>query len=132
SDREGDEVTIKVDFGDGSAVVSTIQTPTGPGAKVTVTFTHSYDAAETYYVVAWAEDDYDHPYPNWLSIQRTVVIEEVQDTEPKTNWILIAGIGLLVLVVIVVVAMLLKKRKGKADGGAGENSGGMEGMAPPE
>ena len=133
SDREGDEVTIKVDFGDGSAILTTTATPSSAGANVTVEFTHTYDAAETYYVVAWAEDEYDHPDPDWLSLDRTVTIEEEPDEGGDINWVLYAGIGLLILVVIVVVAMLLKKRKGKkADGGAGESSGGMEGMAPPE
>ena len=71
--------------------------------------------------------------PDWLSLDRTVTIEEEPDEGGDINWVLYAGIGLLILVVIVVVAMLLKKRKGKkADGGAGESSGGMEGMAPPE
>ena len=132
SDREGDEVTVKMNFGDGSAVLMTTVTPSSAGANVTVTFTHTYDAAETYYIVAWAEDGYDHPSPEWLSLPRTVTISEEPRGDADTSWVLIAGIGLLILVVVVVVAMLLKKRKGgKVDGGAGESSGDMEGMAAP-
>ena len=133
SDLEGDEVTIKVDFGDDSAIQSETEILSGAGANVTVTFTHSYEAAETYTVVVWVEDEYDHPDPEWMSKDIDVVISAEPGTASDTNWILYVGIGVVALIAIVIVAMMLmKKRKGKAADGAGDSAGGMEGMAPPE
>jgi hypothetical protein len=132
SDLEGDVVTIKVDFGDDSAIQSQTESLSEAGANVTVTFTHSYESAETYTVFVWVEDEFDHPDPEWISRDIDVAISDIPETDGGINWLLIGGIGVLVLVVIVVAAMLMKKRKGKAAGDAGENSGGMEGMAPPE
>ena len=132
SDLEGDDVTIKIDFGDDTAVQSKAEELSGPGANVTVTFTHSYEDAETYTVLVWVEDEYDHPIPEWNSNERDVVINQLAEPKAEINWMLIAGIGILILAVVVVAVMLMKKRKGKAEGGAGEGSGGMEGMAPPQ
>ncbi len=132
SDLEGDDVTIKIDFGDDSAVQSKTETLSGPGANVTVSFTHVYDDAETYTVFVWAEDQYDHPVPEWNSNEREVEINQLAEPKGEINWMLIAGIGILILAVVVVAVMLMKKRKGKPEGDTGEGSSGMEGMAPPE
>jgi hypothetical protein len=126
-DAEGDVITVKIDFGDGSAVESRTLTPTAPGQNLSTSFNHTFDEAGEFTVKIWAEDDYDHSTA-WASGTWTVEVEE--EAGGGLSLGMIAAIGLLVIIVLAAVAMLLKKRGGK---GAGEEAGGgMEGMAPPD
>lgn len=132
SDDEGDDLTIVIDFGDGSDLESATRLDPGEKVNLSLEFTHVFESADTCTVKVWTEDEFDHPVADWiaLDIEIEIVEEEVPPTE--TNWALIAGIiALVVVVVVAVAALLMKKRKGKSEGDAGENAGGMEGMAPP-
>ncbi|MGB2581694.1 MAG: PKD domain-containing protein, partial [Thermoplasmata archaeon] len=125
-DTEGDEITVKIDFGDGSAVESRILTPTAPGQNLSTSFNHTYESEGEFTVTIWAEDEYDHSAA-WASGTWTVEVED--EGGGGLNIALIAGIGLLAIIAIIVAAMLLKKRGGKTEG---DEAGGMEGGAPPE
>ncbi len=123
-DVEGDNVTVVIDFGDDTTDEVVVDTEAG-SVVATVNFTHSYEAAGDYEVVASVTDGEDHSdmTPSSRDLEVSVV-----SPPGETNWILIAGIGLL-LVAIIVVAILLMKRKKKGAELAGME--GMEGMAAP-
>jgi hypothetical protein len=121
SDLEGDEVTVVIEFGDGTTDEETVDLE--PGTEYEVEFTHAYGADGDYTVNATVDDGEDHADDTLdeKTAEITVVSEGV-------SMLLVGGI-LLLLVVIVIVAVLLMKRKKKA--APGELSG-MEGMAPAE
>jgi ABC-type transport system substrate-binding protein len=123
-DREGDDVTIVIDFGDDTNQTLEI-TDLLPMTNRTVSFTHEYAEAGAYTVVAVAKDGYAHADPTWLSAS-TVVNVEAED-EGGISALVIAGIVLAIIIILVVVLMLMRKKKGGA-----VDEGGMEGMAPPE
>jgi hypothetical protein len=125
-DTEGDEITVRIDFGDGSAVESRILTPTAPGQNMSTSFNHTFGSEGEFTVRVWAEDEYDHSTA-WASGTWTIEVED--EGGGGLSLVLIAGIGLLAIIALIVAVMLLKKRGGKAEG---EETGGMEGMAPPE
>jgi ABC-type transport system substrate-binding protein len=123
SDLEGDNVTVTMDFGDGTTDDEVVDLV----AKVDteVVFTHAYETDGDFTVTAEVDDGQPHSDPN--PDVETVDITVVKDA---LNLALIAGIILAILVAIVVVALLLKRRKG---GKAPTELGGMEGMsASPE
>jgi len=122
-DREGDDVELIIDFGDGSNETMDI-TDLVPATNKTVTFTHAYDEAGEYSVVATAKDGQLHADPTWLTSSTNLKVSE----KGGISMLVIAGIVLaLVAIAAVVLLMMRRKKKGLAD-----EAGGMEGMAPPE
>jgi len=125
-DKEGDDVEVIIDFGDDTNQTVAI-TDLDPSTNRTISFTHEYDEAGEYQVVATAKDDQLHDDTTWLSSStRVTIAAEEEDTGIST--LAIAGIVLALIVIVAIVVMLLmRKKKGPA-----EEGGGMEGMAPPE
>ncbi|HXK37092.1 MAG TPA: PKD domain-containing protein, partial [Candidatus Paceibacterota bacterium] len=123
SDLEGDNVTVVIEFGDGTTDEETVDLE----AKTdqVVTFTHAYDAAGDYVVNATADDGMDHSDPTLdkKSMELTVA------SEPGISLVLVAGIAILLIAVVVAAMLLMKRKKGK---GTPEALHGMEGMAPAE
>jgi ABC-type transport system substrate-binding protein len=127
SDTEGDNVTVRIVFGDGASNVTVVDTT--KGVSTTLTFTHEYDEAGAYTVVASAADDQDHfnPAPATKSVTFTVVEEQAE-----SNWALIAGIGLVIVIALLAILMLMKRKKKGVESPGAEGMEGMEGMRPPE
>ncbi len=128
SDFEGDAITVTVDFGDDSDLVTMELEAAGPGVNVTQSFEYAYAEAGEYTITIVIKDDYDHSL-DWNS--RTVSVDVVE--EPTTsNVLLYAGVGLLLIIVIVAALMLMKRKKKGASADMGTGMSGMEGMSPPE
>ena len=123
-DVEGDNVTVRIVFGDGESDQVVVDTLPGSVAA-TVNFTHTFDEVGDYTVVASVTDGEDHSDMTPSSRSTTV---DVVSPPAETNWVLIGGILLLIVVVIVVVLLLMKRKKGAAPAEAA----GMEGMAAPD
>ena len=121
-DKEGDNITVSIDFGDDSDL-GTFQYDATAGVNRTVEFIHAYDEAGEYSVVVTVKDDQDHSDMNWTSVTTQVTVEE--DAADGTNIALMLGIAALVVAALI-AAMILMKRKGKekTPGGMGD----MEGM----
>jgi ABC-type transport system substrate-binding protein len=124
SDFEGDNVTVVIEFGDGTTDEETVDlvAKTDQG----VTFTHAYDAGGDYTVNATVDDGMDHSNLTLVKKSKDLTVA----SEHGISLVFVAGIAILLLVAVVVAAMLLMKRKkGK---GTPEALHGMEGMAPAE
>jgi len=122
-DKEGDDVELIIDFGDGTNETMDI-TDLVPATNKTVTFTHAYEEVGEYTVVATAKDGQLHADPTWLTSSTNLKVAK----EGGISMLAIAGI-VLALVAAAAVVLLLMRRKKK---GPAEEAGGMEGMAPPE
>ncbi len=130
NDTEGDPMVVKIVFGDSDEVFEANAIPSGPKANVIVNFTHAYTSAGDYDLQVWAEDDKDHPDPEWLITPISITIDAPPPEDDESNILFYVGLALLAIIIVAVVAMLMKKRKGGAEK-MGEESGGMEGMQPP-
>lgn len=126
ADLEGDNVTVRIEFGDGEsdeAVVDLV-------AKVdtNVTFEHAYSSGDKEYVVnATADDGLEHANATLPKESVTVVVSET-----AFPWALAIGAAVAILAAVVVAAMLMKRKKKGATDMPSEDVGGMEGMAPPD
>jgi ABC-type transport system substrate-binding protein len=126
-DREGDNLTITVDFGDDSTP-DTYEFNSDPAVNRTVEFSHAYDEGGEYVVVVSVMDDQDHSDMTPISQDLRVTVEE-EDDGGGISMLLIAVIA-LILVALMVAAYVLMKRKGQ--GKEPSMAGDMEGMAPTE
>lgn len=125
SDLEGDNATVRIEFGDGASDQAVIDL--APATPTFLNFTHEYEKGGKKYIVNVTADD-GQPHSDATLVKRS--IEVTIDKPAGINMFLVLGIVVLVLVAIVAVAMLMKRKKG---GAATDMSvGGMEGMAPPE
>jgi peptide/nickel transport system substrate-binding protein len=117
-DFEGDNMTLTVEFGDGTKqVVTVLGFPTTPAnSNITQNVTHAYAAARTgpYLVNATIKDGMDHSDMSW-SVGRTSVQVTAPTPPPPPRGFplaLVAG-GIAIAAVIAVGAILLLKRKKK-------------------
>ncbi len=123
ADKEGDDVQVFIDFGDGTNQTLNI-TDLQPATNRSLSFVHAYGEEGEYSVKVVVKDDYLHAY-DWLSSETKVEVKAEKAGDLSTA----AIIGIVVAVVIVValaVLLLMRKKKGKAE------EGGMEGMVSPE
>ena len=125
-DREGDNLTITVSFGDGSTP-ATHQFDSSPEVNTTHEFTHAYDEAGDYTVVVSVMDDQDHSDMTPISQNMIVTVEGEEDSGTDILWYLILAV---IIAAVVIAVVLLTKRKGK--GKEPTMAGDMEGMAPAE
>ncbi|MCJ7607965.1 MAG: PKD domain-containing protein, partial [Thermoplasmata archaeon] len=125
-DPEGDAITVTVDFGDGSDVVSRELDAAGPNVNVTESFEHAYAEAGGYSITIVIEDEYDHSVMPWNT--KTLEVDVASATNDG-NILLYAGVGLL-LVIVIVAALTLMKRKKKGAAPDTDGMSGMEGMTP--
>ena len=123
SDNEGDNVTVVIEFGDGTTDEQTVDLEAK--TDLDVTFTHAYDAAGDYVVNATADDGMDHSDPILSEKSTDLTVAP----EPGISLALVAGIAILLIAVVVAAMLLMKRKKGK---GTPETLHGMEGMAPAE
>ncbi|MCJ7488794.1 MAG: PKD domain-containing protein, partial [Thermoplasmata archaeon] len=128
ADKEGDNVTVTITFGDGSDPQE-VQMDLAPQTNTTVAFSHAYEAGSVtpYEVVVVVEDDKDHSDMTWSSLSTQVTVTKDEGGISST---LLLGVGLGVAIAVAAIALLLR-RKGKGDSPAG-GMDEMEGMAPPE
>jgi len=129
-DFEGDNMTLTVEFGDGTRqVVTVLGMPTTPAnSNITQNVTHAYAAARTspYQVNATVKDDMDHSDMSW-SVGRTSVQVTAPSPPPPQKefpFALAVGISIAAVMAAVAILLLLKRRK------RGEASG-TEGTTPP-
>jgi len=123
SDLEGGNVTVSIDFGDGEDDEKVVNLEATEDTEVT--FTHEYDTADTYDVVAEVDDG--QPHSDAILDSETIEITIVK--ESGISIALIAGVIALVLIILAAIWMM-RKRKGPAPSGTG--LGGMEGMSAEE
>jgi hypothetical protein len=128
-DVEGDNLTVVIDFGDGSDLETLTLTPLANNESAVQSFTHEFDKAKAagYVVTVYVKDDQDHSNTTWQSRESTIVVEKSGGGGLSTAAII--GIVALIVIVALLVVLLLMKRKKK--GSEAEAAGGMEGMAPP-
>jgi len=127
-DVEGNNLTIVINFGDGSPVETKTLAPLANNVSDLQSFTHEFEKASAtgYRVIVYVMDDQDHSNTTWQSRETTIFVEKAGGGGISTA----ALIGIVVLIVVItllVVLLLMKKKKGKETGAVG----GMEGMAPP-
>ena len=122
-DTEGNNVTVRIVFDDGTSDEETVDTE--PMIASTVNFTHAYEEVKDFVVVASVTDGEDHS--NMTAHSRPMDVQ-VLSQPSETNWLLIGGIFLLIVVVIAVAVLLMKRKKGAQPAG----DAGMEGMVDPE
>ncbi|HUV61321.1 MAG TPA: ABC transporter substrate-binding protein [Thermoplasmata archaeon] len=129
ADKEGDNVTVTMTFGDGSDP-QVIQRDLSPQTNTTVTFSHAYEAGSItpYEAVVVVKDDKDHSDMTWSSLSTEVTVTKTKD---GISSMLLLGIGLGLVLAVAAVALLLRHRKDKGDSSAA-GMDEMEGMAPPE
>jgi hypothetical protein len=130
-DYEGDLVNITVDFGDGTDPVVFSNIAGGANTNITRNVTHAYaKGKDTPYIVTVTVDDGMMPYHSIKQWDSTTLSVSVEVEEKSNTWLLI-GIGLAVaaIVALLLVFFLMKRKKGE---GKAAETGGMEGMAPPE
>jgi peptide/nickel transport system substrate-binding protein len=125
TDFEGDNVTVTIDFDDGSDV-ETEEVDLEAGVAEVVSFTHEYTVTGSYDVVASVEDDIDHA--DTAPIEATTNFNIVDEPSEGLSTMAIIGIVVAIAIIALLAAFLLIKRKKKG----GEGVAGMEGMAPPE
>ena len=124
SDLEGDNTTIRIEFGDGESDQMVLDLV--PMTLTTLNFTHEYETHGDFVVNVTADDG--QPHSDATLSKRTTTVTVAKDA--GISMLLIAGIIILALIVIVAVALLMKRKKGGAV--QDTDAGGMEGMAPPE
>jgi hypothetical protein len=115
-DFEGDNMTLTVEFGDGtSQVLTVLGVPATPvNSNITQNVTHAYAAARTgpYSVNATIRDGMDHSDTNWsvgtTSVQVTAPAPPPSETFPLA---LVAGIAIAAVIAVVAILLLLKRRK---------------------
>ncbi|MDH3365664.1 MAG: ABC transporter substrate-binding protein [Thermoplasmata archaeon] len=129
ADKEGDNVTVTMTFGDGSDPQE-VKIDLAPQTNTTVTFSHAYDAGSVtpYEVVVVVKDDKDHSDMTWSSLSTVVTVTKDKN---DISIMLLLGIGLGLVLAVAAVALLLRRKKGKGESSAGSMDE-MEGMAPPE
>jgi ABC-type transport system substrate-binding protein len=123
SDLEGDNVTVVIEFGDGTTDEETVDLEAKTDRDVT--FTHAYDAAGDYVVNATADDGMDHSDPTLTRVSKELTVAP----EGGISLVLVAGIAILLIALVVAAMLLMKRKKGK---GTPEALHGMEGMASAE
>jgi ABC-type transport system substrate-binding protein len=129
-DTEGDNVTVRATFGDGSDSVSVEIMDLLPKENRTVVFNHTYDDGRSlpYSVLFEVMDDQPHENMTWNSQQTTVtIVEEKSDL----SGMVLAGLAILLMVIAAIVALMMLKRR-KEGGLSSSERAGMEGMAPTE
>lgn len=127
-DVEGDNVTIVIDFGDGSDPETKTFTPPVNNVSDPQTFSHEFEKANEagYRVIVIVKDDKDHSNMTWQSRETTIYVEK---TGGGISTAALVGIAVVIVAVALLIAFLLMKKKRK--GAEAEAVGGMEGMAPP-
>ena len=127
-DKEGDNLTITVDFGDDTDP-AIVNLDADPNINETVTFTHAYEEGrdDQYVVTISLVDDKDHSDNSPITMEVRVSVQKEDD----------GGIGSALLIALALIAILalvaaffLMKRKGK--GAKPSDIGDMEGMDPSE
>ncbi len=128
-DEEGDNLTVTVDFGDGSTP-STIDFDSDPEVNETVEFTHAYEEGKdtAYSVIISVMDDQDHSDMTPVSQKILITVEE-EDTGGGISDALILAL-VLIVVLVLIAALILMRKKGKEK--EPDIAGDMEGMAPAE
>jgi hypothetical protein len=116
-DFEGDNMTLTVEFGDGTKqVVTVLGMPTTPAnSNITQNVTHAYAAARTgpYLVNATIKDGMDHSDMSW-SVGRTSVQVTASTPPPPSKGFplaLVAGIAIASVTAVAAILLLLKHRK---------------------
>jgi len=115
-DFEGDNMTLTVEFGDGTQqVVTVLGVPTTPAdTSITQNVTHAYTGARAspYLVNATVNDSMDHADMQW-----SVGLTSVQVTEPSPTphegfpFALVAGASIVVILVVLAILLLFRRRK---------------------
>jgi ABC-type transport system substrate-binding protein len=126
ADLEGDNVTVRIEYGDGEDDEMIVKLVAK--TDMNLTFEHAYDSSGSKVVNATVDDGFTHEDTE-LPVE-TITIEISKSSFP---WALAIGGILGALIIIAAVAMLMKrKKKGPSD--VPSDAGGMEGMAmaPPE
>ena len=128
ADEEGDNVTVTMDFGDGSDP-EVVQFDAEPEVNKTVEFTHAYDEGRpnAYAVIVTVKDDQDHSDMTWASVTMSITVEEEATDDGGISTGLILGI-LAIVILALIAALILMKRKGKTPSTMGD----MEGITQPE
>ena len=127
-DFEGDNMTLTVEFGDGTQqVVDILGVPvTQADTNITKNVTHAYAAARVapYSVNATVKDDMDHADTQW-SVGLTVVQVTAPPEPPSEEFplALAAGVSIAVVLAILATFLLLRRRK--------KGAAGVEGEPPP-
>ncbi|UCE91732.1 MAG: PKD domain-containing protein [Methanobacteriota archaeon] len=129
SDKEGDYLTIMLDFGDGSTP-ETFEFDSDPLVNRTVEFSYAYEEGResAYSVTASVMDDQDHS--DMTPISQTILITVEEEDEGGGIDVLLLLIIPLIVLVLLVTAFVLMKRKGR--GREPSIAGDMEGMTPSE
>lgn len=132
-DYEGDNLTLRIEFGDGETqVVSIVGLPEHAAyTNITKNVTHAYAAARTerYSFNATVEDGKDHSNMVW---SKGTTYVQVSEKKPSKGFplSLVAGIAILVVLSLVAMAFLLKRRR-KDEGNQEEGSSSPAEDAPP-
>jgi len=118
-DFEGDNMTLTVEFGDGTQQeVTVLGMPTTPAnSNITQNVTHAYATARTspYLVNATIKDGMDHSDMRWSVGRASVQVTAPSPPPPHKEFPLALAVGISIAAVIVVVAiLLLLKRKKKS------------------
>lgn len=131
-DYEGDQVTVTIQFGDGT-VDTEICFP-APHTNHSCEFSHTYaKSSDAYRVNCTVRDNKtgDHYQLSWATAKTTVKVVEAQKIDKKgLPTALIAGVALAAIVALLLLVLFLRRRKGDKE--EKQQTGGMEGMAPPE
>jgi ABC-type transport system substrate-binding protein len=129
-DLEGDPVNITIDFGDGTPTVVRLVTLTPNTNSSVVSFTHSFSEinANGYTVRVTVSDSMDHADMTWASSTAIVKVE----TKPGKGGISGTTLGIIVAVIAAIVILLAVLMMWRKKGLTKAESGGMEGIAPPE
>lgn len=116
-DFEGDNMTLTVEFGDGTKqVVTVLGFPTTPAnSNITQNVTHAYAAARTgpYLVNATIKDGMDHSDMNWSMGRTSVQVTAPIPPPPPRGFplALVAGIAIAAVIAVVAILLLLRHRK---------------------
>ena len=129
-DLEGDDLTIVINFGDGSDTETLTLAPLANNVSELQSFSHEFTkASETgYKVTVIVKDDQDHSNMTWQSRETTIFVEKAGGGGGLSTAALIGIAAAIVIIALIIALMLMRKKK---EGPEKEAVGGMEGMAPP-
>ena len=127
-DYEGNTVNLTINFGDNTSDYKQMSLTPNTNSSVQ-TFTHSYSAVELdgYTVVVSVSDSMDHFDSTPKQSKATIIISK-KPSGGGMSAAVFGAIAAVVIVVVVLLAVLIMRRKGPKEA----ETGGMEGMTPPE